>query len=183
MFEDLKIICWPDPRLLKKSAPVESFNEELRALAQRMIELMREARGVGLAAPQVGHNIRLFVMNPTAQPGDERIYVNPVLAEPDEEEEGEEGCLSLPGINIKVVRSKIMTLEARDLGGRRVELRDSGYPARIWQHEFDHLNGTLLTDRMGALAKLSNKKTLAELKANYQAAHPHATLAGKGSRM
>lgn len=179
MFEDLRIICWPDPRLLKKSQPVESFDQNLSALAQRMLELMREARGVGLAAPQVGHNIRLFVMNPTGQPGDERIYVNPVLIDPDDEEEAEEGCLSLPGINVKVIRSKLITLEGRDLSGKRLELREPGYVARIWQHETDHLNGTLLTDRMGPVAKLSNRKTLSELKVKYLAEHPQPALAGK----
>ncbi len=179
MFEELRIICWPDPRLLKKSEPVESFDDNLRELAERMLVLMREARGVGLAAPQVGQNIRLFVMNPTGQAGDERIYVNPVLIDPDGEDEAEEGCLSLPGINVKIIRSKLITLEARDLSGKKIELREPGYVARIWQHETDHLNGTLLTDRMGPVAKLSNRKTLGEMKAKYLAEHPQPALAGK----
>jgi len=182
MFEDLRIICWPDPRLLRKSEAVESFDENLRALAARMLELMRQAKGVGLAAPQVGHNIRLFVMNSTAEPGKERIYVNPVLVDPDGEEEGEEGCLSLPGINVKVVRNKLITLEAKDISGKPLQQRESGYVARIWQHEFDHLNGTLLTDRMGPAAKLTNRKTLDDLRVRYQAEHPKALPAGKKSR-
>src|SRR5207248_751357 len=96
MTTDLTIIRYPDPRLRKVSVPVTEFTPELRALAHRMVELMKEARGVGLAAPQVGHNIRLFVINPTGEDDDIRIYVNPILSEPDGEEEGEEGCLSLP---------------------------------------------------------------------------------------
>src|SRR5436190_16022003 len=100
MFQELKIIQYPDPRLKRASAEVGAFNADLRALAQRMLALMREAKGVGLAAPQVGRNVRMFVMNPTGEVGDERIYVNPVLSDPqDGEEESEEGCLSLPDIH------------------------------------------------------------------------------------
>src|SRR5690606_13355616 len=96
MYEDLRIVHYPDPRLKKRSVPVERFDENLKALAQRMLELMKEARGVGLAAPQVGLNIRLFVMNHTGNPEDDRIYVNPELYDPAGDEVGEEGCLSLP---------------------------------------------------------------------------------------
>src|SRR4051812_7283766 len=98
MYEDLKIIFYPDPRLSKMSKPVTAFDQKLRELAARMFVLMRENRGVGLAAPQVGLNIRLFVMNATGKPEDDRIYVNPELSEPLGEEEAEEGCLSLPQI-------------------------------------------------------------------------------------
>src|SRR5579864_7659144 len=99
MCEDLTIILWPDPRLKKVSKDVVTFDDTLKALTVRMFELMREHRGVGLAAPQVGINIRLFVMNPTGEPEDDRIYVNPILTEGEGEEEAEEGCLSLPKMN------------------------------------------------------------------------------------
>ena len=81
MYEDLKIVLFPDPRLKKVSTEVGAFDDQLRALVARMFELMRENRGVGLAAPQVGHNLRLFVINPTGEPTDDRVYVNPVLTE------------------------------------------------------------------------------------------------------
>src|SRR5512145_1810750 len=121
MFQDLKIIQYPDPRLKKKSKPVEAFDDNLRQLAARMLELMREAKGVGLAAPQVGENIRLFVMNPTGEPGDDRVYVNPVLTEAEGEEEAEEGCLSLPGIHVNVVRSRQVRMQAQDLEGKPID--------------------------------------------------------------
>src|SRR5687768_8737653 len=104
MYEDLKIILYPDPRLKKMSVPVTTFDDALRQLAARMLELMREAKGVGLAAPQVGENIRLFVMNPTQEPGDDHVYINPVLSDLEGEDEAEEGCLSLPGIHVNVTR-------------------------------------------------------------------------------
>ena len=81
MYEDLQIIQYPDPRLKKVSVPVETFDDSLKALAARMFQLMREVRGVGLAAPQVGQNIRMFVMNHSGDPADDRAYVNPELSE------------------------------------------------------------------------------------------------------
>lgn len=172
MYEDLHIIFYPDPRLKKISQPVETFDESLQALAARMFELMREAKGVGLAAPQVGQNIRLFVMNPNGEAGNDRVYVNPVLSDADGEDEAEEGCLSLPKINIQVWRSKRLRIQARDLQGNPIEQTETGYIARIWQHETDHLNGILLTDRMGPVAKMANRKIIRELEEQYAAAHP-----------
>jgi peptide deformylase len=172
MYEDLKVILYPDPRLRKPSAPVERFDENLKALAARMLALMREHRGVGLAAAQVGHNVRLFVMNPSGQPGDDRIYVNPELLDPSGSEEAEEGCLSIPGVNVNIVRDKAVRISAHDLDGKKFEQAGSGMQARIWQHEFDHLNGTLILDRMGSVAKMAYRRKLKELEEQYAAEHP-----------
>ena len=172
MYEELKIILYPDPRLKKNSSPVSLFDDRLRALAARMFELMREAKGVGLAAPQVGENVRLFVMNATQDPADDRVYVNPVLSDFEGDEEQEEGCLSLPGIHVNVNRGRQVRMQAQDLDGRPVEEVASGFAARVWQHEFDHLNGTLLTDRMGPVAKMTHRKVLNELKEQYDLLHP-----------
>jgi peptide deformylase len=168
MFDDLKIIVYPDPRLRKPSDPVQTFDDKLKALVAKMFELMRSDKGVGLAAPQVGKNIRLFVVNATGEPGDDRIYINPVLSEPSGgEEEAEEGCLSLPDIRANILRTKTMRIDAFDLEGKPFTETQSGYTARIWQHEFDHLNGTLITDRMGTLAKMAAKKQLKILEEEY----------------
>ena len=167
MFDELKIIPWPDPRLKKASAPVERFDADLNALATRMIELMRANAGVGLAAPQVGLNIRLFVANPTGEPGDDAVYVNPVLDLPDGTEDGEEGCLSLPGIRARIDRSLAVRIRAKDADGNPVEKTASGLEARIWQHEIDHLDGVLILDRMGPVAKMAARKTLRELEEKY----------------
>jgi peptide deformylase len=167
MYEDLKIVLWPDPRLKRVSEPVVKFDENLRALAGRMFELMREFHGVGLAAPQVGHNVRLFVLNATQNPEDDRVYVNPELSEADGEEEDEEGCLSLPKIKALIPRSKTMKMNAFDLEGKPFEQIETGYVARIWQHEFDHLNGTLLLDRMGPSPRMLARKLLKDLEEKY----------------
>lgn len=168
MYEDLKIILWPDPRLKKLSKPVTSFPPSLKELSDRMLELMRAAKGVGLAAPQVGLNIRLFVMNATGEPREDRVYVNPVLSDGEGDEEDEEGCLSLPEIHTKVVRFKNLTLAAQDLEGKDVAETGSGFVTRVWQHEFDHLNGTLLTDRMGPVARMAARRTLKDLEEKYR---------------
>ncbi len=172
MYEELKIIHYPDPRLKKVSQPLEKPTAELKELAARMFQLMREHKGVGLAAPQVGLNIRMFVMNHTGEPKDDRVYINPTLTEAEGSEESEEGCLSLPGINANIVRDKTLRLRAIDLDGNPIDETQSGYVARVWQHEFDHLNGTLITDRMGAVAKMAARKKLRELEDEYAAAHP-----------
>jgi peptide deformylase len=171
-YDDLKIILYPDPRLKKAAAPVTIFDDSLKELAQRMFQLMREHKGVGLAGPQVAQNLRIFVMNSTGELQDDRVYVNPVLIDAEDEEEGEEGCLSIPELHVNIFRSKSIRMKAQDLSGQPIEEPASGYIARIWQHETDHLNGVLLTDRMGPVAKLTHRKLLKELEDKYATEHP-----------
>lgn len=172
IYDNLSIIQWPDPRLKQQNKSVERFDDRLRLLVARMFDLMREHKGVGLAAPQVGMNIRLFVMNPTGQPQDDQVYVNPVLNDGEGVEEDDEGCLSLPGLSVKVERYRTLRILAQDAEGKPIDQAESGYLPRIWQHEFDHLNGILLTDRMGPVAKLANRKLLKKLQEEYAVAHP-----------
>jgi peptide deformylase len=172
MFEKLQIIQYPDPRLRQRSKSVEAFDDRLKALVARMFELMREDKGVGLAAPQVGISERLFVMNHSGQPTDDRAYVNPELFDITGDEEGEEGCLSLPGITAMINRGQTLRIVAKDVQGNPIEQTASGYVARIWQHEFDHLNGVLITDRMGDVARMMHRKTLRELEREYEEKQP-----------
>jgi peptide deformylase len=116
--------------------------------------------------------LRLFVVNPTGEPADARVYVNPELTNPAGEEEEEEGCLSLPEIRTDVLRIKSLRIKALDPRGRPFEEEATGFLARIWQHEFDHLNGTLIIDRMGPLARLKHRKALRELREQYEKDHP-----------
>ncbi len=170
MPDDLRVILYPDPRLKKKSAPVTVFDESLRQIAARMFELMREHKGVGLAAPQVGLNIRLFVVNATGRPEDDKVYVNPALSDADGDEEAEEGCLSLPDINVAVRRPTARVLmRAQDLDGNPFEEVGEGFVTRVWQHENDHLNGVMITDRMGPVAKLTYRKKLKDMEDDFNA--------------
>jgi peptide deformylase len=139
--------------------------EQVRAVAARMIELMKEAKGVGLAAPQVGLSWRLFVTD-APDDGGPQVYVNPDLQLlPGERERHEEGCLSIPGVNVEIERPTAAFLTATDLEGRSVARPATGLTARVWQHEFDHLNGVLIIDKMSPLDRLANRKTLRELEA------------------
>ncbi|HET6247044.1 MAG TPA: peptide deformylase [Tepidisphaeraceae bacterium] len=168
MPEALKIVLYPDPRLKKQSTPITDFTPALSELAQQMFALMREAKGVGLAAPQVGQNIRMFVMNATGKPEDDRVYINPVLSDAEGDMDEEEGCLSIPELRVKVWRAKSVRIQATDLTGQLVDQTDDDFVARVWQHETDHLNGILLTDRMGAVAKIANRGLLRDLEAKFK---------------
>jgi peptide deformylase len=129
-----------------------------------MIELMHAAPGVGLAAPQVGLDWRLFVANATGDPADDRVFINPRLTEASrEQEEQEEGCLSLPGINGLVRRPRQITVTALDLAGQPCTLTSDELPARIWQHECDHLDGILIIDRMPRIERIANRQALRQL--------------------
>ncbi|GAB4383189.1 MAG: peptide deformylase [Phycisphaerales bacterium] len=156
----LRIRIYPDRVLRQKAEPID-LTGEVVDVAHRMIDLMREAEGIGLAAPQVGLSWRLFVVeipegegrDPNADPPTATVgpvvFINPELSDPDRNLEPlEEGCLSLPEIRGDVIRPTGITVSATDLEGRRFTLRAGGLLARCIQHEFDHLNGVLILDRM-----------------------------------
>lgn len=167
-WKSLRIITYPDPRLKKVCRPVEVFDEGLASLAGRMLELMRESQGVGLAAPQVGQLIRLFVCNVTGEPKDDRIYVNPTLADLSGECEGEEGCLSIPDVTVLMRRSMSCRMMAKDLKGNAIKEDGSELLARCWQHECDHLDGRLIIDRMSDTDRIANRRKLKELERDHQ---------------
>jgi len=162
----LKILHYPAPALRKRAASVEAFDQSIKDLAERMIELMHEADGLGLAAPQVGVPLRIFVAHAPQEDEPVRVYINPTLSEfsPDLESR-EEGCLSLPGIHVQVRRPGIATINAFDVDGKPFTLTSDGLLARVWQHETDHLDGVLIIDKMGPMDRLSNRKPIKELEA------------------
>ncbi|MEK6674382.1 MAG: peptide deformylase [Planctomycetota bacterium] len=162
-----KIVFFPDPVLRAVAKPVEAFGPDLHRLADRMFELMRAEKGVGLAAPQVGVSIRLFVCNPTGKPEDDLVCVNPQLFELTGAAEHEEGCLSIPDVKVTMRRSKHALLRAHDADGQPFERAGTDLPARIWQHEIDHLNGRLILDFMSATDDIANRKAIQKLRADY----------------
>jgi len=164
-----RIVKYPAPVLKAVSSEVTEFGPKLRALADRMLHLMRASEGVGLAAPQVGLNVRLFVCNPTGQPDDDLVCVNPVLADLVGAEDAPEGCLSIPGVTVTMRRAVELTLEASDVEGRPFRRTGEGLVARIWQHETDHLNGRLIIDRMSETDAIANRRVLKQLKEEYAA--------------
>jgi len=163
----LTVIHYPDPRLREVCTPVDVVDDSVRALVDRMFELMFEFRGVGLAAPQVGVTVRLFIASPTFQPDDRRVYINPEIIAAEGAQDGEEGCLSFPGISCKIKRSKAATIRALDRAGKAFEEPGTDLAARIFQHESDHLDGRLLVDRMGSVARLANRRALREMEESF----------------
>jgi peptide deformylase len=138
---------YPDAVLRMRANEVESFDDDLRRLVERMKALMQDARGVGLAGTQVGTLQRLFVFQPTEE-DEPRAVVNPVVVESSEETFGDtEGCLSLQGVTIPVERSLKVTVEGKDENGDDVRLELEEHAARVAQHELDHLDGILIIDR------------------------------------
>lgn len=164
---NLGLVKYPDPRLREACRVVEQFGDPLRALVARMFEVMYRSGGVGLAAPQVGLSLRLFVANPTLEPDDERVYVNPELIANSGSQDGDEGCLSFPGVSCKVKRYNVTTIRAQDVEGAAFEETGEELLARIFQHEYDHLEGVLLVDRMSPVAKIANRRLLKELEGSY----------------
>lgn len=165
--ESLRIVYYPDPRLMEVCAPLDAADPNLPALVKRMAELMFQARGVGLAAPQVGLPVRLFLASPSFTPEDLHVYINPRIVETAGTQDGEEGCLSFPSIYCKVRRYETVTIEATGLDGQRFAQTCTDLHARICQHENDHLDGRLLVDRMSAVAKLANRKALRSLEEEF----------------
>lgn len=146
----LTIITFPHPTLRYVATPIRRVNAQLKQIAERMIELMYEFRGVGLAATQIDLPIQMFVMNSAGKQGEgeERVLINPVVSRPRSSEEAEEGCLSLPNVHGNVIRPKTIRLNAFDLAGNEIDEELSGFEARIVQHEVDHLKGVLFIDRL-----------------------------------
>ena len=149
-----------DPVLRMRAPEVTSFDEDLQRLATRMKQLMHDARGVGLAATQVGILQRVFVF----QKGEDDVVavVNPTLSDlSDETEIEDEGCLSIQGVTMPVERHLRVSLEGKDEEGNELRFELEGHPARVTQHELDHLDGTLILDRTTDQAR---KEALAVLR-------------------
>lgn len=162
----LPILHFPDPRLRRPALPVEAVTDEIRQLAADMLETMYAAPGRGLAGPQVGVMLRLFVIDVTWKEGtpDPRVFINPeIIDASDAMHTGTEGCLSIPGIPAEVTRPAEVTLRWLDPdGSQRVE-RMAGAAAICAQHELDHLNGRLIIDMMDEGARLAASPALAAM--------------------
>jgi peptide deformylase len=140
-----------DPVLRMRAEEVTDFDDELREVSERMITLMHDAEGVGLAATQVGILRRFFVCT---LDGEDRLFVNPVVTALGEDTESDaEGCLSLGSVRVPVERLVKVRLAAQDVEGASVALELEGYPARVVQHEVDHLDGKLMLDRTDTEAR------------------------------
>jgi peptide deformylase len=141
---------YPDPVLRMQAREVDSFDDDLSRLVERMKRLMKDAYGLGLAGNQVGILRRVFVFQPEEE-GEAQALVNPrIVKRSDETETDQEGCLSMQNVRVPVERAASITVEAADPAGGDVRLDLTGLPARVVQHEIDHLDGVLILDRTDA---------------------------------
>lgn len=150
-----EIVKFPDPVLERRGEPVTEFNDELRALVDDMFESMYAAKGIGLAAPQIGLSKRLTVIDLSfkEKPEDKIVLINPEITFREGKQHEEEGCLSLPEIREKVTRAAKVKVRAQDLEGKWFELEGEELLARAFQHEIDHLDGILFFRRVSALKR------------------------------
>ena len=159
---------FPAPVLGQVAEPVAEIDGDIRRLADKMIDIMVAQRGVGLAGPQAGVNLRIFVVSPDGTRENAKVYINPEITVSGGLEATEEGCLSLPGIFAKVKRYKKCTVTATDLDGNRFTEEGKGLLVRAFQHEFDHLEGTLIKDRMGQVQRIAARKQLRQMREDYE---------------
>lgn len=179
----LFVRIYPDPVLRKKASEVLEVTDEINAVAKRMIDLMHESDGIGLAAPQVGLPWRLFVASvppieecgrslgddPMTALAEPTVYLNPTLRDfAGDLETYEEGCLSLPDLHGDLRRPLVVTIEATGLDGKRFTQRGQGLLARCWQHEHDHLEGVLIIDRMTPMSRIKNRSKIREFEKQYE---------------
>lgn len=163
----MKILVYPDP-FLRRAAEVVTDLDDVADKVEDMLRTMYDNRGVGLAATQVGIGWRFFIINTEGQPGKEQVLVNPAIVEGKGEILEVEGCLSLPGLEVKVPRYRWVRLRAATLDGKDVELAGDNLFARVVQHELDHLNGTLIIDKVSPAMRIGLKPRLKELEKEFR---------------
>ncbi|MBM2833544.1 MAG: pdf [Candidatus Brocadiaceae bacterium] len=164
----MNIVNYPDPVLRQKAKSLTEINKEVYLKVEEMMELMYQAQGIGLAAPQVGWSVRLFIIDADGDSHEEKVFINPVITEEAGELNKEEGCLSFPGIMSKVVRAQRIKAQAYNLKGQKIEIEAEGLAARAWQHELDHLNGCLFIDKMSPANRLAISHQLKEFERSYK---------------
>jgi peptide deformylase len=168
--EQMKIVPYPHPALRRVAVPLPAIDKTVHLVAGKMLELMYEARGLGLAGNQVAWPFQMIVLNLSGDPQQkeqEGVFINPVIMERKGTVEEEEGCLSLPGLYQKVRRAKQVRVQAYNLKGEAVEVSATDLASRAWQHEIDHLQGILFIDKIGTIAKLSSRGPLREFEAQF----------------
>ena len=158
----LPILRFPDPRLKKIAAKVECVDERIHQLAQDMAETMYEAPGIGLAATQVDVHLQVIVIDVSETRDHLLVLINPELLACEGVQEGEEGCLSVPGIYDKVERAERVTIKYLDLDGKQRTMEADGLLAVCIQHEIDHLNGIVFVDHLSQLKQGRIKSKLAK---------------------
>ena len=158
-----QITHYPAEVLAGRAQPVEKIDDSIRQLVKKMTDIMVENKGVGLAAPQAGVPLRLFIISLDGTKENVKVYINPTVTPLGELDTFDEGCLSVPGVFTKIKRYKKCKVTATDLDGKEFSEEGEGLYARALQHEYDHIEGTTIVNRMGQAAKIAHRKQLKKL--------------------
>jgi peptide deformylase len=164
--EKCEITHFPAKVLKEPSRDIETIDDNTRRLVDKMIDIMLEQKGIGLAAPQAGVPLRLFIISLDNSRDSTRVYINPTVTPTGQMDSLEEGCLSIPKVYTKVKRYKKCTVTATDLDGNEFTEEAEGLYARCLQHEYDHIQGITIADRMGSAAKIVHRKQMKKLAQN-----------------
>ena len=156
----MNIVTYPAEVLREKATPIEEINDEVCRIAEEMLELMYEAEGIGLAAPQIGWSKKLIVLDVKDELGEEKVFINPTLVNQDGTFLSDEGCLSFPDVTGMVMRSDSVEVVAFNLKGEKLKIKAGGLLGVVFQHEIDHLNGVLFIDKMTPGSSFANAKKL-----------------------
>ncbi len=159
-----KVIYLPDARLRNKNAPIETFDGELDELISDMFETMYHTKGIGLAAPQIGVNLQLSVIDVEGDKKNQYVLANPKIIKSEGEILRQEGCLSVPGAYDSVMRAETVTIQAQDQTGKPFEMTADGLLGHCFQHEIDHLNGKLFVDYLSPIKRSMAQKKLNKFK-------------------
>ena len=162
-FEKCRITHYPAEVLARQAQPVKKIDDNIHQLVEEMIDIMLKNKGVGLAAPQAGVSLRLFIISLDGSREKIRIYINPTVTPTGELGAIDEGCLSVPGIYTKIRRYKECKVTATDLDGSEFTDQAEGLYARALQHEYDHIEGMTIVNRMGQAAKIAHRRQLKKL--------------------
>lgn len=166
--ENCKMTHYPAPVLASPAKPVEKIDDNIRQLIEKMTGIMFENGGIGLAAPQVGIPLRLFIISLDGKRENIRVYINPSVNPTGRLDSTEEGCLSVPGVMTKIKRAKQCSVTATDLDGNEFTEEAEDLYARALQHEYDHIEGVTIVNRMGQAARIVHRRKLKKLTENSQ---------------
>ena len=166
--EKCQLTHYPADVLAKSASPIEKIDDNIRQLIVKMTDVMLKNKGVGLAAPQIGVPLRLFIISLDGNRESVKVYVNPNVTPIGELGVLDEGCLSVPNIYTKIQRYKKCKVTATDLDGKQFTEEAEGLFARVLQHESDHINGVTIVSRMGQAAKIAHRRQLKKLRQEHE---------------
>ena len=166
--EKCHITRYPDEVLVGRAEPIDKIDDDICRLVKKMTDIMLENKGIGLAAPQAGVPLRIFIISLDGTKENVKVYINPTVIVLGELALMEEGCLSVPGVYTKIRRYKRCRVTATDLNGNEFTEEAEGLHARALQHEYDHIEGITIANRMGSAAKIAHRKQLKKLKEKFR---------------